>query len=72
MVTAHGDNLEEVFSDLEGRYPGLAEQLVDGRGGLQRYVNVFLGDEDVRYLDGLQTRVPDGAEISILPAVAGG
>ncbi|MDP8959483.1 MAG: MoaD/ThiS family protein [Actinomycetota bacterium] len=72
VVTAHGDNLEEVFSDLEGRYPGLAEQLVDGRGGLQRYVNVFLGDEDVRYLDGLQTRVPDGAEISILPAVAGG
>jgi molybdopterin synthase sulfur carrier subunit len=71
VVAAEGATLGEVFADLERNHPGLSSRLLD-EDGLHRYVNVFLGDEDVRYLQGLDTEVPEGAEISILPAVAGG
>ncbi len=71
-VEAEGATVADVFADLEARHPGLGERLIDSDGGLHRFVNVFLGDEDVRYLEGLDTPVPDGADISILPAVAGG
>ena len=72
IVVAEGTTVGEVFTGLDGRYPGLGERLLDGSGGLHPFVNVFLGDEDVRYLDGLDTRTIDGDEISIIPAVAGG
>ncbi len=71
-VEASGTTLGEVIADLESRYPGLADRLRDGAGDLHAFVNVFVGDEDARYLDGLATPVPDGTEVSIIPAVAGG
>lgn len=72
VVEADGATLGEVIGDLTGRFEGLGERLLDDDGGLRQFVNVFVGDEDVRYLDGLETPVPDGIEISIIPAVAGG
>ena len=71
VVTAGGSSLEAVVSDLDARYPGIAERLVD-ESGLRRFVNVYLNDEDVRFLDGLKTPVADADSITILPAVAGG
>jgi molybdopterin synthase sulfur carrier subunit len=71
-VTAEGATVGEVFSDLTSRYPGLADQLVDGDGNLHRFVNVYCNDDDIRYLDQLDTKVDNGDVISILPAVAGG
>ncbi len=71
-VAAEGATVGEVFADLTTRYPGLSEQLVDGSGGLHKFVNVYRNDDDIRYLDQLDTKVADGDTISILPAVAGG
>ena len=71
-VEADGVTLRDVFEDLDRRYPGLAGQLVGDDGGVRRFVNIYLDDEDVRYLDALDTKVKDGSVVSILPAVAGG
>jgi molybdopterin synthase sulfur carrier subunit len=71
-VTAAAATVGEAFGELAARYPGLAGQLVDEEGGLHRFVNVYCNDEDIRYLDQLDTKVTDGDVISILPAVAGG
>jgi molybdopterin converting factor small subunit len=71
-VTATGATVGEVFGDLTARYPGLASQLIDGSGDLHKFVNVYRNDDDIRYLDQLDTKVADGDTISILPAVAGG
>lgn len=71
-VTADGATVGEVFSDLTSRYPGLADQLVDPDGSLHKFVNVYCNDDDIRYLDQLDTKVDNGDVISILPAVAGG
>ena len=60
------------WAKLVAEYPGLAGQVVQGDGSLHKFVNIYVNDDDVRYLQGLDTPVPDGAEISILPAVAGG
>ena len=70
-VEGAGGTLAEVFSDLESRHPGLRERLVDEKG-LRRFVNVYLNDEDVRFLGGLETAVKDGDSVTVLPAVAGG
>jgi molybdopterin converting factor small subunit len=70
-VEAAGSSLQEVITDLDASYPGIAERLVD-ESGLRRFVNVYLNDEDVRFLDGLTTTVRDNDSITILPAVAGG
>jgi molybdopterin synthase sulfur carrier subunit len=72
MVNADGATVGEVFGELVERYPGLAGQLLAEDGGLHRFVNVYANDEDIRYLDQLDTKVADGDVISILPAVAGG
>jgi molybdopterin synthase sulfur carrier subunit len=61
-----------VFDELIGRFPSLANNLVDGEGHLHKFVNVYVDDEDIRYVDGLATPVKDGQTIAILPAVAGG
>ncbi len=71
VVEVEGRTVGEVFTALVERYPSLEPQL-GGDGGLPVFVNVFLDDEDIRYLDGLDTPVDDDAEITILPAVAGG
>ena len=71
-VDADGTTVAEVFTELTTRFPGLADQLVDGSGGLHKFVNVYRNDDDIRYLDQLDTKVADGDTISILPAVAGG
>jgi molybdopterin synthase sulfur carrier subunit len=70
-VEGGGATLAELFSDLEARHPGLRERLVDEKG-LRRFVNVYLNDEDVRFLGGLDTQVSDGDTVTVLPAVAGG
>ncbi|HEX6473066.1 MAG TPA: MoaD/ThiS family protein [Streptosporangiaceae bacterium] len=70
-VDGSGQTLDELFSDLNSRHPGLRDRLVDGKG-LRRFVNVYLNDEDVRFLGGLDTRVSDGDTVTVLPAVAGG
>jgi molybdopterin synthase sulfur carrier subunit len=71
-VDADGATVGEVFLQLTKRYPGLGDQLVDEHGGLHKFVNVYRNDDDIRYLDQLDTKVADGDTISILPAVAGG
>ena len=71
IVTGEGVDLRALIADLDGRYPGIGERLVDEQG-LRRYVNVYLNDEDVRFLGGLDTVVADGDSVTILPAVAGG
>ena len=70
-VEGTGDTLAELFADLETRHAGIQARIVDG-GELRRFVNVYLNDEDVRFLDGLQTPVSATDSITILPAVAGG
>ena len=70
-VDGTGTTLSEVIDDLEGRHPGLRDRLVDG-GKLRRFVNVYVNDEDVRFLGGLATPVTDGDAVTVLPAVAGG
>ncbi|GAA0429585.1 molybdopterin synthase sulfur carrier subunit [Acrocarpospora corrugata] len=70
-VDASGATLDELIGDLEARHPGLRARLVD-EGKLRRFVNVYLNDEDVRFLGGLGTPVTDGDTVTVLPAVAGG
>jgi molybdopterin synthase sulfur carrier subunit len=67
-----GQTVQEVLDGLFERYGELRERISDEDGSLRRFVNVYLGGEDIRFLDGLQTPVADGAELTILPAVAGG
>lgn len=71
-VTADGSDVKDVISDLERAHPGLEERILDESGDLRRFVNLYVNDEDVRFLDGLSTPIPDGALLSIIPAVAGG
>ena len=71
-VAVDGTTVGEVLKALDAAHPGLAERLFDDEGNLRRFVNVFLADEDVRFLDGLTTAVVDGQTLSIVPAVAGG
>jgi len=72
QVGVEGSTVGEVLGALDAAHPGFAEKLLDGDGNLVRYVNVFVDDDDVRFLDGLGTAVPDGATLSIMQAVAGG
>ena len=70
-VDATGETLAELFTDLDTRHAGIRARIVDG-GELRRFVNVYLNDEDVRFLDGINTKLTDGDNVTILPAVAGG
>ena len=71
IVSSEGQTLQSVIDALDTAHPGLAERIVD-ESGVRRFMNVYLNDEDVRFIDGLQTVVADGDSITILPAVAGG
>ena len=71
-VSAEGTTVREVLKALEAEHPGIAGRVLDERGSLRRFVNLFVADEDVRFLDGLDTAVAGGQTLSIVPAVAGG
>ena len=71
-VTAEGTTLREVLDNLEGSYAGIRDRILDETGTLRRFVNVYVGDDDVRFIGGLDAEITDGARISIIPAVAGG
>jgi molybdopterin converting factor small subunit len=64
--------LREVIESLDGSYPGIRGRIVDEQGSLRRFVNVYVGNDDVRFLDGLDTATTEGTQISVIPAVAGG
>lgn len=71
-VVVEGATLGEVLMNLDAAHPGFRDRLFDDAGALRRFVNVFVADDDVRYLQGLDTPVPAGETVSIIPAVAGG
>lgn len=71
-VAAEGATLQDVLNSLDAQYAGIAARVLDDNGALRRFVNVYVNDDDVRFLDGLATPIVDGANISIIPAVAGG
>ena len=71
-VEAEGSTLAEVLDSLESAYPGIKARIVGEDGSLRRFVNVYVAEEDVRFTNGLETPVKDGAQVSIIPAVAGG
>jgi molybdopterin converting factor small subunit len=74
VVEGAGETLGALFVDLDGKFPGLRGRLIsgDGEGELHRFVNVYVNDEDVRFLGGLDAKIADGDSVTILPAVAGG
>jgi molybdopterin synthase sulfur carrier subunit len=71
-VAAEGADLAAVLADLEANHPGIRARILDDSGDIRRFVNVYVGNDDVRFLDGLATATPDGVSLSIIPAVAGG
>ncbi|KRF19082.1 molybdopterin synthase sulfur carrier subunit [Nocardioides sp. Soil797] len=71
-VSAEGTTLAEVLDDLDANHEGIKARVLDDNGALRRFVNVYVGNEDVRFLDNLETAVVDGTQVSIIPAVAGG
>ena len=71
-VGAEGATLRELLENLEGSYPGITKNVLSEDGALHRFINIYVNDEDVRYLGSLETELKDGDTISILPAVAGG
>lgn len=71
-VTAKGRTLDEVFADIERRYPGFRSRVVDDAGRLKTFVNVYIGDADARASGGLAAPVPENAEVMVIPAMAGG
>ncbi|MEX0873419.1 MAG: MoaD/ThiS family protein [Actinomycetota bacterium] len=71
-VDAAGSTIRAVVDDLEKQFPGFKERMCDDAGELRRFVNVYVGEEDIRFLKGLDTEIPEGEQVSIIPAVAGG
>ena len=71
-VAVEGDTVAEALAALDAAHPGFGERLYDDSGNLRRFVNVFVADEDIRFLDGVATALKDGSVVSIVPAVAGG
>jgi molybdopterin synthase sulfur carrier subunit len=71
-VSAEGESVRSVIEDLERRHPGFKERLLDDKGELRRFVNIYLNGDDIRFLDQLNSQVKDGDDISIVPAIAGG
>jgi molybdopterin synthase sulfur carrier subunit len=71
-VTAEGGTLAEVLDSLENEHPGIRSRVLDDAGKLRRFVNVYVGEEDVRFASGLETPTPEGTQVSVIPAVAGG
>ncbi len=72
VVQVNAATVGEIILNIDARFPGFRNRICDDRGELRQFINVFLNGEDVRFLDDLATVVPDGAEVSIVPAIAGG
>ncbi|CAN5449288.1 MoaD/ThiS family protein [soil metagenome] len=72
QVAADGDTLADLRDSLHAAYPGIKCRIVDEQGQLRRFVNVYVGNDDVRFADGLGTATPEGSTVSVIPAVAGG
>jgi molybdopterin synthase sulfur carrier subunit len=72
QVTAEGGTLTEVIDSLESDFPGIKSRVIDEQGKLRRFVNIYVAEEDVRFAQGLDTATPDGTQVSVIPAVAGG
>jgi molybdopterin converting factor small subunit len=71
-VSAEGGTLSEVLDSLDGSYPGIKARILDDQGAIRRFVNVYVGNDDVRFLQALETSTPEGTQVSVIPAVAGG
>ena len=71
-VQAKGSTVDDVVQDLERQFPGLRDRLMDEKGELRRFINLYVNEEDVRFLDGRSTNLKDGDTVAILPAIAGG
>lgn len=71
-VKIAGATVKELIDNLESNHPGIRDRLLDDKGAVRRFVNLYVGDEDIRFLDGLETKLEGGEEVSIVPAVAGG
>ena len=71
-VTVEGGDIREVIANLEGKFPGVKARLCDENGTLRRFVNIYINEEDIRFLKGESTPLKDGDEVSIVPAIAGG
>jgi len=71
-VAAEGPTVRDLMDDLDQKYPGLKARIYDDNGKLRRFVNIYVNDEDIRFLENEETPVPDGAELSIIPSIAGG
>ena len=71
-VSAEGETLADVLDDLESSYAGIKARILDEQGAIRRFVNVYVGNDDVRFLDALDTKTPEGVPVSVIPAVAGG
>jgi molybdopterin synthase sulfur carrier subunit len=72
LVSTQGETVSDIVQALEGTFPGMRERILDDGGEIRRFVNLYVNGEDVRFLQGLQTALKEGDEISIVPAVAGG
>ncbi len=72
QVSGTGNNVRELITDLESKFPGIQERLCDESGDMRRFVNVFVGQEDIRFLKGMDTPVDSSTEVSFIPAIAGG
>jgi len=72
VVEAEGNTIGDIIDSLDKSYPGLAERICDEEGNVRRFVNVFVNDEDIRFLEEKKTTLKEGDEISIVPAIAGG
>jgi molybdopterin synthase sulfur carrier subunit len=71
-VQLAGGSVREILENLVNSYPGIRERLMDEKGEVRRFINIYVNEEDIRFLDGTQTRIKDGDELSIIPAIAGG
>ena len=71
-VSAEGSDIASLIDNLENNYPGIKDRICDDQGEIRRFVNIYLNDEDIRFLQGQSTSLADGDEVSIIPAIAGG
>ena len=71
-VSAQGSDIASLIDNLENNYPGIKDRICDDQGEIRRFVNIYLNDEDIRFLQGQSTSLADGDEVSIIPAIAGG
>ena len=72
VVSASGNSVLEIIEDIEKKYPGVKDRICEADGRVRRFVNIFVNEEDIRFLDNLQTSISDKDELSIIPAIAGG